>query len=93
MKPSEIFDAKPDTLARMKVDHRVARLMPNAAVNRGLYRMAESSRCSTNQFSNQPAIRLDVNKITPVKAAHISVGPSSVRDPSTCIASLALIMV
>ena len=83
MKPSEILEAKPEMCSRMKADQRAARSVPSTAVMRGLCRMAESRRCSTNQFSTQPAIMLEANSTTPVNAAHSSVGPSSVSDSST----------
>ena len=42
--------------------------------------MAESSRCSTNQFSAQPAMMLDANSSTPVNAANRALGPSRLSD-------------
>ena len=45
--------------------------------------MAESSRCSTNQFSTQPAMMLLANSNTPVNAANSRQGPSSVSGPDT----------
>ena len=83
MKPSEMFDAKPETFKRINVAHLSARCTPSTFVKRGLWRIAESSRCSTNQFSNQPATILDVKSTRPVNAAHSSVGPSNDSEPST----------
>jgi hypothetical protein len=48
---------------------RRARAAPSSAMERGFQAIALSSRCQTNQFSAQPAIRLEANSSTPVKAA------------------------
>ena len=83
MKPSEMLAAKPDTLARAKAAQRAARAGPSRAVTRGLKRSAESSRFNTNQFSTQPAMMLEENSSTPVKAANSALGPSSVSECKT----------
>ena len=54
--------------------------------------MAESSRCSTNQFSTQPATMLEANSRQPVKAAKSRVGPSSDSECRVYSASFALII-
>ena len=90
--PSEMLAAKPDTLARRKRDQRSARAVPSQRVKAGLWARAESSRCSTNQFSNQPATMLLANSSTPVKAANSAVGPSTSMSCSTCSAWLVVIM-
>ncbi|MPM94482.1 hypothetical protein SDC9_141628 [bioreactor metagenome] len=52
--------------------------------------MAASSRCRTNQFSTQPAMMLDVNSSTPVKAANSSDPPQGLSESMTCRASFSL---
>jgi hypothetical protein len=69
MKPSEMLEAKPEMWVRMKPAQRRARFGPSTAPMRGLWRSAESSRCSTKAFSVQPATMLAANSSTPVKAA------------------------
>ena len=81
--PSDTLAATPDTLARHQAAQRLARTSPSVATMRGFQAMALCSRCSTNQFSAQPATSELANSSTPVKAANSSVGPSSVMLCST----------
>ncbi len=87
--PSETLAATPEMFARHHAAQRFARGAPSRATMRGFQAIALSSRCSTNQFSAQPAISELANSSTPVKAANSAVGPSSVSACSECSASAA----
>ena len=64
-----MLEAKPEMLRRQYADQRCARAAPSRATIFGFQAIALSSRCQTNQFSNQPAISELTNSSTPVKAA------------------------